>query len=487
MRKKGLLAACSALVFVGLASAGAAAPPTPGASLPATSPLEQFIATGVLPKDVTGEPGVWNFAGPASACPGPGWNCTTLGVFPVVQTGTVNVIQCVGVSCSGSSQTGYANTFECEPEDDRAFPAANGTALQECGIDQDGESNQAKCIQKKRTTPFMRQRCSITQAGQDNQATIVQVIEQTSGAIQGAVQEAGVEQTAIASKNQLQVDQEIKQTTAATPPTTSLDQDAYQVVSGPFGEVGTSGEFPEGPATQTAEDDGDSAAQLDQKQVQRATGGTPQTQNDGITTFTPPEDCDDFVTSPADPNACVNLKQESETGNNQSQLTQTIDNGAGTAAPAAVQTQGSATGGIDGRVYQATSSPGSSQNQGNLTEKQTLVGPAGSTQFQFGPGWCCGGSQDGPGSEEINQQAHQEASEGNAEQVLTLIGISNNEDGNCAIAHDAQNNGAAASESFSFEPCFPPPIVTTACESGPPPIEGPAAMCTTVAGEFFED
>jgi hypothetical protein len=524
MRKRLLPAAAAAIVAAGLVSAGAAAPEAPSADLSSvvstnvTPAVEAFVETGVLPTDVRGEPGVWNYAGPAGSCPGPGWNCVTLNALslPITQAGTVNVLQCVGAACAGSTQTGYTNTYECEPAED-AVVDANGAALQECVIEQGGEQNEARCIQKKRTTPFMRQRCSIDQTGEENHAVILQVIEQTGGPVQGALQEAGISQDGV-SANRLQLKQEIKQftteVTAENPATPQIeggfqDQDAYQVVSGPFGEVGTDEEDPTGPAEQDAEGDGSNQSQIEQRQSQRAEGGTSLRQNDGTTIpqgtttelFTEPTDCntEDFGLSPTNPNACVNLEQDTDTGDNQSQLAQAIDNDGATSG-IATQHQGSAQGGIDAHVDQAsggeevgllqlTDDSGFSKNQADQSETQTLVAAANSTQTQFGPMDCCGiGTVTGPGSWQIGQKSHQHASEGGANQFLEIFGTAHAPDGKCQIGHDAKNNADQTSESFSFEQCSFV-VVATFCESGPetPPIDSfviaQVGECTTT-GSF---
>ena len=483
MRKQGLPAVAVLTVAAGLAIAGATARPAPSAAVSQqaatvlTPAMQKLVATGVLPTDVRAEPGVWNYAGPTGSCPGPGWKCVVLGRLPLTQIGTVNVIQCVGAGCVRSSQTGVVNTFTCEPEP----PAGNATntdTLQECVITQGADFNRATCEQKKKTVPFVKQRCSITQTGMDNDAKVVQLIEQTGGNDQGAVQEAGISQTATASKNALQVHQEIKQFTQA--PGTQ-NQDAYQVVGGPFlaGMAQPAGSM----AVQmgaTGVTRVDNQAQIDQKQSQRAEGGATLDQNDGATDFTAPADCNTrFESLAIKPNACVNLEQTAGSGDNQSQLNQAIEND-GVTTGAADQQQGSLLGGIDGRVHQDTTGS-SSSNQANLSENQTLHAAPGSTQSQIGPGSCCGfGSQVGPGSEQIQLKAHQHASEGeDADQVLVLHSTSNSPDGTCAHAHDASNNADETSESFTFDNCSFV-TVATECTNPPPPSEnGPIPACTT--------
>jgi hypothetical protein len=478
MGKKGLLAFAVAMVAASVAGAGAVAPPARSADLSAAVPaalspaIQTLITTGVIPTDVRSEPGVWNYAGPN--CPGPGWNCVTLGTFSVTQSGTVAVAEC----------------------------PATGTCP---AIDQTADVNVAKCEQKVQTTDaFVTQRCPITQTGEDNQATVVQVIEQTGSAVQGALQEAVIKQTGTGSTNQLQVDQEVKQFTDTG---TTHDQDAYQVITGP---VDSSTEEAT-PATQTVSVEGDNQSQITQTQVQRAKNGTTQTQNDGEfgagIQEAEPDDCYEAFLSPSEPHACVNLEQTAVGGHNQSQLRQTIDQDGTTPAVASLQQQGvdpadidpepdeeMLPGGLDGHVHQDTvglsslsldEASGSSQNQATQSETQRLHADPetlATAQEQYDPMACCGFSTVGPGSDEISQHGDQLTSEGEAVQLLTIWGTSNVPDGDCAISHDAKNNADETSESFSFEPCFAA-LVQTTCASGPPPPEDffiqQVGACTT--------
>jgi hypothetical protein len=477
MAKKRLLAVAVAMVAASVAGAGAAAPPAQSADVAAAVPvalspaLQTLITTGAIPADVRSEPGVWNYAGPN--CPGPGWNCVPLGIFSITQSGTVSVVECTTPTCAAINQTADVNV--------------------------------AKCEQKVQTTAtFVKERCVITQTGQDNQATVVQLIEQTGSAIQGALQEAVIKQTGTGSTNQLQVDQEVKQFTETG---TTQDQDAYQVVTGPVDPTTEDAT----PATQTVSGEGDNQSQITQTQVQRAKNGTTQKQNDGEfgagIEELEPDDCYEAFLSPSEPHACVNLEQIAIGGHNQSQLRQSIDQDGATPAVASHQQQGvdpvdinpevdeeNLPGGLDGHVHQDTvglssssldEASGSSQNQATQSEKQRLQADPdtlATAQEQYDPMACCGFSTSGPGSDEISQHGDQLTSEGEAVQLLTIWGTSNVPDGDCAISHDAKNNADETSESFSFEPCFAA-LVQTTCASGPPPPEDffiqQVGACTT--------
>jgi hypothetical protein len=411
-------------------------------------------AIDVDPRKVVIQRGPKNYAGPN--CPGATWTCTDArSVF----------------------QVGTQNTFECSPGVN-----SNPAGLQQCLIVQGpAAKNVAKCIQKSKNVPFVRQRCSITQTGSThNEATIVQVADQTSGAplaslqVVGALQEVGLLQNANASTNRVQIEQEIKQLSETTGTGIVQDQDAYQVVGSPF----TATTVPTtGPAMQIAVGDGDNASQIVQKQIQRAKGGATQTQNSGAfgagAPFEEPADCDDSAVSPEDPNLCVNLDQTAADGtNHQGQLSQSLDQEATTTVVGASQQQGAGVfrGGADGRVHQAiTGTSGTSQNQAHQSETLKLFapsGPAAPTQVQFGGAGCCGfGSQLGGenNQEKISQQKDLDA-QGGTEQTATLVGTSSSPDGSCGIDHSAQTNSDQASESASAEPCIALAVVTT-CEN----------------------
>jgi hypothetical protein len=391
---------------------------------------------GVDPRSVVIQRGKRNYAGPN--CPGAAWSCTN--AQQVMQLGT-------------------QNTFECS--DQVCITVQPATAAK----------NFAKCIQKSTEVPFVRQRCSITQTGTHNEAIIVQVADQTGGAIQGVLQEAGLLQNATASTNRLQVDQEIKQFTETGP---IQDQDAYQVVAGPFTPTTVS----TAPAQQLAVALGDNASQIVQRQIQRAKGGATQTQNDGEfgadAPFEEPDDCHTGVgaISAINPNACVNLEQEAFDGtNHQGQLSQSIDQEETTTVVGAVQKQNPAkfTGGTDGRVHQViTGTSGTSQNQATQSETLKMVAPSGAIQDQHGGASCCGfGSQLGGvgNSEQIQLQKDLDAFGGTKNQTATLVGTSSSPQGTCAVSNNAQTNNGQSSESASDDGCVALAVVTNCDEN----------------------
>jgi hypothetical protein len=440
-------AALAALVAVfALAGAAGAGSAPARVNLSTDAAVKAYLTSiGVNPATTVIQRGHKNYAGPD--CPGATWTCTD--ARSVVQLGTQNTAECVG-GIGTNTPAGFQQCLIVQG------PAAK---------------NVAKCIQRSHNVPFVRQRCSVTQTGNFNEATIVQVAEQTGGTTHGALQEVGLSQTAAASTNRLQIDQEIKQSTETSVGATQ-DQDAYQVVGNPF--IATTS--PTGPATQTAALDGDNASQIVQRQIQRAKGGAIQRQNDGV--YAPPApfggapaDCHPAsVISPANPNACVNLEQTAADGtNHQGQLTQTLDQEETTTVVGAVQRQNPAkfTGGADARVHQLiTGTTGSSQNQANQSETLKMLAPPGADQEQHGGAGCCGvGSQEGgvDNSEQISQQKSLVA-QGGTIQTATLVGTSRSPDGDCAVNHSAQTNSDQSSTSQSAEPCFGLIVVTT-CEN----------------------
>jgi hypothetical protein len=455
--------------------------------LSTTPKIRKYLRSiGVNPRSVVIQRGHKNYAGPK--CPGKAWTCTK--ARRVMQLGTQNTFECTATP----TPTTFAQT--------NAPPG-----FQECVIVQGpAAKNVAKCIEKSKHVPFVRQRCSITQTGSYNEAIVIQLADQVSGpaelALQqlGALQEVGIFQTATASVNRLQIDQEIKQLSETTAVGITQDQDAYQVVAGPFGSTPTDPPGPSpvstGPAQQFALVLADNASQIVQKQIQRAKGGATQKQNEG--TYAPPApfggvpaDCHsgtdlDGTISVINPTACVNFAQQAADGtNHQGQLSQSIDMEASTTVVGAVQKQHTAkfTGGADARVHQLiTGMSGTSQNQAKQSETLRMYAPPGATQDQHGGASCCGfGSQDGGvgNSEQLEQVKDLFASGSN--QTATLVGTSRSPEGTCAISHNAKTNEGQASESTSEDGCLFLAVVTNcdenacqetdvaACEAGEEP------------------
>ncbi len=362
--------------------------------------------------------GLRNYAGPN--CPGKGWNCTS----------STRVLQ---VS-TGDGQ----NKAEC-----------TGTLTgQNCVVSQTGSSNTARCVERSTAAGAM-QVCDITQTGADNRAFVEQSIDQSEGSSQAGQQIAKVTQGPAAgdtsASNDLKLSQDAKQMSKSGADQT---QDAYQSAV----------------VLQTALGVGSNSSNLDQSQLQKAFGGTTQSQN---ASFSLPSGLLDCVSGfPTAPNSCADVVQHADAGKNANNLHQAIDEDANSGV-VADQDQGSPNGGLEGHVHQDTVS-GSSKNKANQSKRQKVSAASGSSQFQYDPVRCCGTfSQEGGSnnSEDINQSSTLDATEPLANQVSALIGESRSPDGSCMINQHAKIGDGSETNSASFSPC-PFVILVTQCEGG---------------------
>jgi hypothetical protein len=315
-----------------------------------------------------------------------------------------------------------------------------------CTFVQTGGSNTARCTQRS-TSPGTVQSCDITQTGARNRAFVTQSIKSSDGDQDGqqlakVTQDPGAGANAA---NEAHISQSASQTSKSGATQT---QDAYQSAV----------------VTQTAQGSGKNASDVRQSQSQKATNGTTQAQN---ATFTPPAGFVDCVSgSPTTPNACANVSQDSESGKNESNLRQTINQSAKTKV-VADQDQGEANGGLEGRVHQETDT-GSSQNHARQRKQQTMSAADGSSQFQHDPVRCCGTFSQIGGSgntENIDQAASLKASEPEANQEIDLRGESRSPNGSCKVSQKASTNSASTPNSASFSPC-PFLILETTCTDG---------------------
>jgi hypothetical protein len=165
------------------------------------------------------------------------------------------------------------------------------------------------------------------------------------------------------------------------------------------------------------------------------------------------------------------LTQNSGTGNNVGTLRQDlIQDGKASGLPETVQHQIADQKGL---VDQFATGPASilsngddqgfSQFHAHQSKSQSLTGPG--LQMQDDPGSCCGaGTQTGDEQQtfmKILQESDQHASQGEAEQDLTLLG-SCNSDGSCEITHHARND---ADSITAREEGTGPTFLTTRCQS----------------------
>jgi hypothetical protein len=419
-----------------------------------SSALQTVMTTGVLPTDVRGEPGVWNFAGPAAQCPGPGWNCSPLGVLPITQTGTVNVAY-AQEACPKINQTGTYNKLECVDEEKEAQ-----FAHQTCGTS-GGQ---------------------ITQTGDHNELICKLIYDvTTTKPTQCVLQEAHFDQNGITNKfkGQLRIVQQMKSGGAQV-------QDARQRING----------------NQVADEKNES--EVEQVQIQKATGNaTSQSQNAGCAASGAPpaaSDCTESGAGPTTPYTCLRLDQSvDDGGDNISKLKQEVKQDALTSytgSSVTNQTQGQPTGGNDGDIDQIVGSDGELGVLGNGSSDegkslgvadqftyQTLPDRPDLEQEQYEDPSCCFGSQSGGGedSEEIiNQWVEQKAND-DAMQEARARGASESE-GKCAVNHKLQNNGGFVDNSQTEDgQCVL--IVESEC------VAGGEGGCTSTCppGELFNE
>ncbi len=428
MRFGRLLPALSVSVAAGalivLTGTGAAAT-QPGRSAPAAitwnlaAPAALDSATRA---SLVTQRGARNYAGPN--CPGKGWNCTTS--TRVLQISTNHGQN--RVDCSSGA------TITQEP--------------QSCLIEQTGTNNLAYCYQRTNSSAAA-QTCVITQTGRINVAHVNQSVHASNSDTQSATQTAEVNQTSSGSGyqsgNQSSIDQAVKQSTGNSNqvPSELQMQDADQTAT----------------VKQTAEGRADNYSHVHQSQWLSARNALTQKQN----TLGGPDCVAGF---PFSPNACAHIEQSGINGHITSFLKQKIKEDAKTNA-VATQQQGSFSGGIDGYVHQDTVS-GRSRNHADQHKGQDLDAPSGSSQTQYDPLRCCGTASQIGGSnnaEQVRQSSTQDASDGNAFQMIAILGESFSPEGRCSVSQRASNNSDSATNDASAEPCTPPLVLATVCTS----------------------
>jgi uncharacterized repeat protein (TIGR01451 family) len=356
-----------------------------------------------------------NYAGPN--CPGKGWNCTTsTRVLQAAPSGGQNVAECTG-----------------------------STVMNPCMITQNtGGSNTARCTQKS-TALSIGESCKITQSGTSNIAYVTQTISQADGSTQYGTQAAEVTQTG-SVLNQLQ-----------------LIQDASQSIK--TGSTQTQNLYQSAAVSQTATGSASNTSSIYQSQLQKENAkSTMQKQNDGSGTGL--GDCFSPDT-PTKPNACANVTQVAENGNNDNHLKQFLSADENSTGPAQ-QVQGANEGGIDARVHQevdgATAHSTNEVNQSKALQ-QTVPKGSVSSQIQIDPVRCCGtfSQLGGTGNTEtINQVSALKASLPGASQKSSIIGESRSPDGSCTISQKASINGDSDTNGGTHSPC-PLFIVQTSC------------------------
>ena len=415
-----------------MALAGATSAAGPGVARSATPSAVsgQVRAAGAA---VVRQIGARNYAGPN--CPGVSWNCTTS--TRVIQVATRGGVNLATVTCS----------------------------LQICPyIEQIGSSNVFNCTQKS-TNPAADQSCKVKQTGASNMATVSQYISQTALGSQAGTQLAEVTQGPASGGNTVYNVLKLTQSVSQSTKTLGAQvQEAHQKVL----------------ATQTAAGAGYNQSFINQSQLQKAYGGSSQSQN---ATADSGADCLDGA--PTAPNTCSDVRQYSVNGTNYNALNQSINQDANTAVsvPAAHQTQGSEFGGLEGHVHQETTGSGSSQNKAKQNKLQKATGPANAVQAQWDPVRCCGTfSLIGPGVEDINQSSAIGATSPGALQKSDLIGESRTPGGTCKVNQHAAIDSGSANNSETLAPCYFL-ILTTSCTANVPTIDAPTRGENCTAAE----
>lgn len=405
---------------------------------------------------VTVQDGERNYAGPASGCPGPDWNCVTPGAFPVLQIGTENVIIASEPGdCVNNEQEGGKNTFDCTIGDD---PGEEILALQECGVSQDGTHNVAIC--------------KLTHAN----------IEGLSP--QCAVQRVSIIQTGTATvTNQLKADLRITQQLSSGPIQVQDGRQSVDVTQG---------------ASHKNQSD------VEQVQIQTATGNaTQQYQNAGCNAPIPPpiDDCADGGYPLTHPTTCAFITQEIPAGDSENiaKLKQEVKQQATTSnVLATIQQQGLPTGGNDADIHQAVPMTGGTNTEvvDQYTQQQLVApGPAildDLDQLQYEDPVCCGrrsqeGGQPGADSEELIGQTIVMQAGRDATQVASAKGVAQTPNGGCWISQTIQIEGASTSVSVGLPESCPEFDVLSNCTDSL--FEGPGCetIVTCPSGSFFNE
>lgn len=292
-----------------------------------------FVLGGAPAASAVTQNGPNNFAGPATMCPGPGWNCTTATTDVVqVTTGGQNVFHCGAASCEVVQQASSGtNRVTCDQAG-----TANGTTS--CTFDQDNQSG-------------------------PNIANVSQTDTLTSGNATAALGQTSTQRVTgtqhnVDGTNALDLAQ--RMTYSATGfLTVDLTQDAFQLAT-----------------IEQLSDSGDQTANLDQAQslAQNGTGvlGTTQRQNTGG----------------SGPNNSIEIDQKSQSGDNQLGVKQeeTLNQGATPILGNVTQLQGR-TGGGEHFVWDVNSVDGTSHvdtEQLKIWTQNAVapVIPAGGTKTQ---------------------------------------------------------------------------------------------------------
>ncbi len=402
----------------------------------------QLRKLGLDPNRAVIQRGRWNYAGPD--CPGRAWTCTK---------GSGVVIQLADGGGSGGG-----NEFKCSPSYPSPPPSPGTSKLQNrCYVVQvsTAGNNTAECrIRNRQST--VTQSCTITQTSTtgNNKATVYQEAIQSGST---ATQEAEVSQTATGSgSNSLFATQVIGQIasnsnvasqsqtgrqflsgsqTASTgnntadvsqnvgqrafvqnSPSTTQTQFAYQTIVGD-GTAGPGFTPTQNPGIDQSTLAGDNFADVDQRQGQSLEGRQVNTltQNQNFT-------AGDALCSEKIANTCAIVEQvESGAGDNSltaHQITLQDERVKNVPAGGLNQNMGTATGGLDGSVFQN----GLSTTEIDQDHLQNWVGPSGGGGARIIDPRCCQQQIGDPGSTvDIDQLAYQQGPVNGLEQATNAV------------------------------------------------------------------
>jgi hypothetical protein len=428
MRGARFFAAAFAASIALLGTAGTGAAATSGTiDLSSLAAIDSYLASkGYDPSTFVHQVGMQNYAGPASGCPGIGWNCTTAArVVQLAFPGGQNVSDCdSGPAVVVQSQAAW-NDYSCSQSESESV--------------------------------------DVTQSGDSNRLRVKQIIDERSSnpdTTQTAIEQVGVSQTGT-KRNDVDVLQIVRQTIG-----TSAEKDPANQVANQEATI-----------TQHVSGAGSNFSKIHQGQDQNISGTGTGSQSQNVTSQLP--DCAPETVTPTAPNACVEVDQTTDHGTNNSRLLQKI-NQQGTTSGVATQQQGmpyspdTAGGdGIKGHVHQTVNYvDGKSLDHASAQERQQLFSGGGSQQ-QFDPIGCCGASQQGGtnDNEIVDEQGFDSAKGAPMPmQVLQLFGEIHTQ-GSCSATQHARTNGDATNTSAN-SPC-PALIENTSCTSAPD-------SCTTI-------
>jgi hypothetical protein len=317
--------------------------------------IEAYLnAIGVDPGSVVVQQGQLNYAGPD--CPGAEWNCTT--ASKVVQFASATLPAANIVECSPTVSVTLLGIDEC------VIVQSSVASLLETA----STTNSATCDMEATGGDKQKQRCKVTQhSNKGNNYAYVRVrTTQRGGSAQVATQEAEITQMSETGKNTAKVMLTIQQT-LDTHQTGAVTQSQNARQSATVSQTSTSG---------------DNSSDVRQSHVQnesaRTDGSVTQEQN---------------TDSSLGPNVEADITQTSTTGNASSSLQQVIrqDQDAYSSPGPVTQTEGNASGGLDGRVIQTTTSPGVIRSTATQDEDQTQHADTTGTltQSKIGPEFCC--------------------------------------------------------------------------------------------------